>query len=282
MAELRIRVATWNTRFGRAHDLLIAGRGIDLLCLQEATAATVERFGEHFDWAFHAHDPELLEGVEPCAQHAPAVLGRSPFAATPRPPMRHLVAPDKLVVVDVGVVGTPSFFAVASYHAHNGKKGVDGCDKPRLTMQVGEWLAGEWGPVILGMDANSPWVDHPDPAQVECCFAWLGPRRFERHLLGPEATHGLGDVLRTWLADHPDEMARVRRDRPDGPLAISHRSGKKDGHPGNPRRYDHIYATRTDFRVNHVEYLYDEGCAAGSDHALVIADLVCDVEGHPG
>lgn len=147
---MSFRVASWNTRFGQADDALIAGRGLDVLCLQEADRATVERFGRHFDWAVHAHDPELLDGIEPCARHAPAVLGRAPLVGVPRPPMRHLVAPDKLVVADVSVAGTPSFLAVASYHAHNGKKGDDGCDKARLTMQVGEWLEGEWGPVIVG------------------------------------------------------------------------------------------------------------------------------------
>lgn len=87
--------------------------------------------------------------------------------------------------------------------------------------------------------------------------------------------------MRTWLEGRPEEMARIREERPEGPLAISHRSGKTRQHPGNPRRYDHIYATRTDFRVDHVEYLYDQACAAGSDHAVVIADLRCNVEGHP-
>ena len=279
--ELRIRVGTWNTKFGRADDSLIAGRELDLLCLQEARRETVDRFAAHFDWAFFAHDPNLLEGVEPCAKHAPAILGRAPFVAVARPPMRHLVAPDKVVVADVRVAGTPSFFTLASYHAHNGKQGPDHCDKPRLTMQVGEWLEGEWGPVIIGMDTNSPGTDHPDPELIDCCFSWLGPRQFERRLLGAEATHRLGDVLRTWLCEHPDEMAAIRQERPDGPLAVSYRTGKVKGRQGNPCRYDHIFATRPDFRVERVEHLYDEGCEAGSDHALVIADLVCDVEGYP-
>ena len=58
--------------------------------------------------------------------------------------------------------------------------------------------------------------------------------------------------------------------RPDGPLAISHYTGR--GEHRQPRRYDFIYAT-PDFVVDDVRYLHEEATAAGSDHALVVADL---------
>jgi len=52
----------------------------------------------------------------------------------------------------------------------------------------------------------------------------------------------------------------------EGPLATSYkRHGKKC-------RYDFIYAT-PDIGIKNVRYLYDESRAAGSDHAMVVADL---------
>lgn len=112
------------------------------------------------------------------------------------------------------------------------------------------------------MDANTPRTDHPDIKQNE--WWW----RDEPLLLGAQPLHHLQDALRTWLTAHPTEAERLYALRPHGPLAISH----KRGHKKISSRYDFIYTT-PDFTVTHVEYLYDEAIKAGSDHALVIADL---------
>ena len=60
--------------------------------------------------------------------------------------------------------------------------------------------------------------------------------------------------------------------RPDGPLAVSYIRGNKRKY--TPSRYDFIYATK-DIGVINVKYLYDEAIEAGSDHALVLAELEC-------
>jgi hypothetical protein len=46
---------------------------------------------------------------------------------------------------------------------------------------------------------------------------------------------------------------------------------------GTGRRYDSVWVSRH-WVVRHVEHLYDEGIAAGSDHAPVMVDLdlICD------
>lgn len=267
-----IRVGSWNVLFGQADDRLVAEQDFDLLCLQECTPPGFERFKRHFDWGFSAMDPEWLGGVTTKRTHGVAVLGRARFDATVRPPPPRLLAPEKLLAVDLRGPGGMAF-TVASYHAYAGRKGPDELDKPRLTSQVAMWAEAEDGPTILAMDANSPWVDHPDPDQVECCFDTPDARHFERRLLHvSEARHGLNDALRTWLADHPDALARIRADRPTGPLAVSHRTGRTNERLGNPRRYDHIYAS-ADFEVRDVQYLYDEAIEAGSDHALVVCEL---------
>jgi hypothetical protein len=84
--------------------------------------------------------------------------------------------------------------------------------------------------------------------------------------------HGLSDVLRSWLAVRPRELEAIRVARPDGPLAISHFTGRSGGSLGTPHRYDSIWAT-PEFEVADVSYLYDEAVAAGSDHAAVVVDL---------
>ena len=86
----------------------------------------------------------------------------------------------------------------------------------------------------------------------------------------------LHDALRVWLAAHPIEAEQLYSLHPQGPLAISYDRGV-------PCRYDFIYVT-PDFTVSHVDYLYREAIEAGSDHALVVADLLqtSSVAAHTG
>lgn len=272
MSDRTIRVGSWNVRFGRADEQLVARHDLDLLCLQECTPAAFGRFGQLFDWAFSAMDRSWLGSVATNRRHGVAVLGKAAFRPTLLPPVPELLAPEKLLAVELEMTDSPGL-TIANYHAYAGEKGEDGLDKPRLTSQVAAWLARANGPTILAMDTNSPWVDHPDPDLVGCCFDRPGARHFERGLLHPaDKVHGLRDVLRTWLDANPDEFKRIRAERPAGPLAISHRTGRNASRAGNPRRYDHIYAT-SDFEIIDVRYLYDEAIDAGSDHALVLTDL---------
>jgi endonuclease/exonuclease/phosphatase family metal-dependent hydrolase len=127
---------------------------------------------------------------------------------------------------------------------------------------VGWITAGEL-PVVIGIDANTPKVDHPDPRRMGW---WDEDGAGARALLGPDATHGARDVYRDHVAATPALLRDIERDRPDGPLATSYRSGS------NERRYDHILATRT-FEVDYACYVYDAALAAGSDHGLALARL---------
>lgn len=58
--------------------------------------------------------------------------------------------------------------------------------------------------------------------------------------------------------------------RPDGPLAITHNTGRNDG--SGVFRMDRIYAS-PDLKVTCAGVDYEPALAAGSDHALVWADL---------
>lgn len=72
-----------------------------------------------------------------------------------------------------------------------------------------------------------------------------------------------------YLSEHPDVLAEVRDRWVEGmPSAVSYVRGSK-ANP-TPDRFDYILAT-AEFGVEHVTYDYEAGCAAGSDHGLVVA-----------
>lgn len=121
------------------------------------------------------------------------------------------------------------------------------------------------GPIVVGMDANS-WTDPVDLHPHDPEYEQHEVARF--HLSDPR--HGLRDAYRVWLDDHPDELERVRRLRPDGPLAVTYQRGKQNSPIVN--RMDRIY-TSPDWTVSSVEHGYAESVAAGSDHAYVLAAL---------
>ena len=79
-------------------------------------------------------------------------------------------------------------------------------------------------------------------------------------------------IDRRFLNDRPDLRAQIAEDRPNGPLAVSHRTGRRKGYAGVDRRFDSIWVSHH-FRVEKVEYPYEASCAAGSDHSAVVADL---------
>ncbi len=138
---------------------------------------------------------------------------------------------------------------------------------PAFHSGIAGWLADLPGTVVMGICAYAPEVDHPDFERSRFRRPTPpGGGLGEDQLLGPEPAHGLADVLRTHLTRHPDELARISAERPAGPLAVSHRDGSQ------PVRYDHIWAT-PDLEVIDVRYLFDEAAAAGSNHALVLADF---------
>jgi hypothetical protein len=98
-------------------------------------------------------------------------------------------------------------------------------------------------------------------------------------LFGPGKVHDLDDALRCWFALHPEEMDRLRASKPSGPLAITHRTGRRKNSPGTGRRFDSVWVSRH-WVVRHIEHLYEEGIAAGSDHAPVMVEL--DLLARPG
>ena len=91
-------------------------------------------------------------------------------------------------------------------------------------------------------------------------------------LVGPDKIHELEDAFRVHLRQNPAVAARIVEQNPEGPLAVSHRTGKRKNSAGNPQRYDAIWVS-PEFDVGNVDYLYEKSVEAGSDHALVAADV---------
>jgi hypothetical protein len=67
-------------------------------------------------------------------------------------------------------------------------------------------------------------------------------------------------------------MDGLRAAKPSGPLAITHRTGRRKNSPGPDGRFDSVWVSRH-WVVQHIEHLYQEGIAAGSDRAPVMVDL---------
>jgi exonuclease III len=178
--------------------------------------------------------------------------------------------------------------SVFNLHVPNGSNyGVRFGDlKRKVGDQISDLLVERRSRTVLGMDANSPKVDHPDRTREGLLDTDLYASD-SRRLLGPQVSHNTRDAFRLYLEAHPEEYDRIRRARPEGPLAASFFTQKRDAQKTLIlHRFDHIYVT-PDLGVDSVMYyplnckVYDskEGQRRGradsklSDHALVFASL---------
>lgn len=148
--------------------------------------------------------------------------------------------------------------------------------KPQQAVAFASWLSRQNGPLLFGADANTPLIDAPDFAKTRTHWH-TGHRRMHGELgddllFGPDKKHDLKDAPRRWLALHPDEMNQLRAGKPSGPLAVTHRTGRRRNSPGTDRRFDSVRVSRH-WVVRCVRHLYEKGIAAGNDHAPVIVDL---------
>lgn len=271
-AQPALRVATWNIARSGGPDraAVIAAQRLDLLCAQEVTAnAHVQLLASgEFDWGLLSldHRPRL-SGSGGAERLGVAVYGRAGLRVRSSGVLDHLPRPEKFLFVDVEAEGWRHPVTVASYHA------APGPGKPESTLGVAHWLELQFGPAILGVDANSPSVDHPDHERSIYCWGQAPYTLMEPALIGPPSAvrHRLRDALRLRLAAHPDEAAPLSD---IGPLAITHdRDKRRAGHA--PSRFDSLWVS-PELAVGAVEHLWDHdaGCPlGGSDHAMVVTTL---------
>jgi hypothetical protein len=172
--------------------------------------------------------------------------------------LQKLHFPERALVAHALCESTP--LTVCSFHIPPGA--TWGVIKPQTMKAIAEWLGLQPGSLIVGMDANSPKTDHPDPQKNE--WWW----KDEPFLLGPTPLHRLRDAFRVFLGGHQNLFQTIQTDRPHGPLAISHFRGR--GLQRIPCRYDVILVS-PDVWVKKVEYLPLDD--ALSDHVLVVSHL---------
>ena len=175
-------------------------------------------------------------------RHGTAVLWSDTFKERRAYLLAHLVAPWKLMLLDLAFRRNVGYFTARFVHALNGRCGRNDFDKPPVSLQVADWLEHQPGPVLLGMDANSPSVDHPDHNPTRCHFRILGPGDFKNRLLGPQPRHRLRDVLRTHLTADPDGRSRRR------PSATGRSPSPNRLPGGQPTRCDHNPRDPSGFR----------------------------------
>ena len=243
-----------------------------VVMLQEVNESGVEVFCEAagLEWCTCVKTtfPELMSVRDRAGDcRGVAIAGSGPPLRAPIP-FADVPLPEKVLAgwIDIGDEAT----TVVSYHAPAGV--THKLKKPAQAVQVAQWLASIDGAVLLAGDFNTPKVDHPNASKVRTHWH-TGDRKLrgatgDDVLVGPNEIHSLRDTLRTYLEATPRVFDEIRAERPTGPLHISHHTN-----PGrNPRRYDAIWAS-PHFGVDNVTYIYEEALAAGTDHALVVADL---------
>jgi endonuclease/exonuclease/phosphatase family metal-dependent hydrolase len=285
-----MRIASWNLhqRAGdaaaRLGSVLADLGGADIVLLQESSQNGLNRFvkAAGLDWGVHLRDHffDLLRvrgraGRTSVDDGERFPNGRCVAIAGRGEPLRNPCAfpdspvPEKVMAGWVDIDGVRT--TVVTYHAPNGED--YGVAKVRQAVRVADWLATLDGPVVLGGDFNTPLVDPIDVAGVRTHMhsgnSDLGGEPGDDLLVGPAPVHGLRDALRTHLATRPERVEAILSERPEGPLEVSYRTSDSDE---GRFRFDAIWLS-PHFAVNSVEYHYDAAIAAGTDHALVIADI---------
>jgi hypothetical protein len=246
----------------------------DLILLQEVNPGSAEvlRQAAGADWLICAANLRARAPEDrPVRSRGVAIAGHGQAPSRAWLPADVLL-PERILAAETTLDGVG--LTVVSYHAPPGV--TWGIDKPRQAVALARWLGAEHRPVLLGADANTPRIDAADFAATRTHWH-TGDRRLHGEpgddlLFGPAKIHSLQDALRRWLADHPEQAATLAG-RPHGPLAITHRTGRRKGSPGTGRRFDSIWIP-CHWTVQHIEHLYAAGIAAGSDHAVVVADLL--------
>jgi len=261
--HMRLRIASWNIRgMPRPTDQLglLADQHSDILLLQDVGPSAVHALMNSHRWDHVAdtwslpHPPGAIIRRGGCL-----IAATDDWVLTPALP-----TPDELPSVRTLVVtathGQATLTLLSCYAPTNTGPGRK--ERPCYFNTLATWLSTVSAPVVLGMDANGPSIDHPD---IEQSRWWT---KEEALLLGAGAR--TEDVLRLWYADHPAELKRRVRYYPNGPLADSYHRGRKGKYLRC--RYDSIRVS-PGVGVMDVHYLYEEAVQAGSDHALVIADI---------
>lgn len=175
--------------------------------------------------------------------------------------------PDRTLVVQVKFEGSVYRFIGAHSLTGVGYKRAKSDQFLAIAEYLNDAQTGRL-PTLMALDANEPEVDAAELADSQ--FFNNGDKgRGASTLIGPLATHGLQDVLRTMMAQVPNKADQIRADANSHALVTSYRTRSREC------RYDQVWAS-DEWQVVEVDYAYHEGLAAGSDHAMVVVDLAVE------
>jgi endonuclease/exonuclease/phosphatase family metal-dependent hydrolase len=256
---MRLRFVSWNVdglHPNKGQPSVLAEAGWDLCALQEVRAPTLTACLE-----VAGLDPSCGVLAEPLVP-ASAQDVKTPFfsALIARPPLRlvepavlDLPSPKRTLVARV--TGGQRDVMVASLALPPGVE-WGGERKVEQAQAIAGWLRRRELPTVIGIDANTPKWDRLELSDTE----WWYPG--EAVLLGVERDHDLRDVYREHVRADSERWAQLVRERPDGPVEVSHRRR------GTDCRYDFILAS-PELSVATAGYAFHEA----SDHAMVVAEL---------
>ena len=239
---------------------LLADQHPDILLLQDVGPSAVNAVADSHLWDHIAdtwslpHPPGTIVRRGGCLI---AVKGDWVLTST-LPTLDALLSNRALAVT--AIHGQAALTLLSCYAPTN--TGLGRKQRPAYFAALAAWLSIVSAPVVLGMDANGPRLDHPDIEQSK----WWAQE--EALVLGAGAP--TEDVLHLWYTDHPAELKRRVQYYPNGPLADSYHRGRKGKYLRC--RYDSIRVSPS-ISVTDVCYLYEEAVRAGSDHALIVADI---------
>lgn len=264
---MKFKVISWNLKYkkyNRDQIKLLSSIDADIFLLQEVHKdffRNLKKTGS-FNWSTFSlrhRPPKPGEGIK--KNLGCAILGKtgkfleSYLLETVKFPERTLIAKVEL---------ESTIFTFCSFHIPPGASWKE--IKPETMKLISSWLRDNEEKTVFGIDANTPKTDHPIYRKNE--WWW----KDEPILMGHNPLHELKDVYRIYLNKNPEIYEKIVRKRPEGPLAVSYRRGTK---AKVPCRYDFIYAT-ADLKQLFVDYCYDKATNAGSDHAIVLAELLFD------
>jgi endonuclease/exonuclease/phosphatase family metal-dependent hydrolase len=259
--HVQLRVVDWNLDGSSALEAkldLLAAMTWDVVLLQEVTEASWDRLRRLGDAAVWSGDHLPALSQPPRYRSAIVVRGHD---LEDLGVVEGVPSPERTSTARLRVDGWTC--TVASLALPPGVSWGD-AGKGRQADRLACWLRDLVDPVVVGLDANAPRWDRPRLGDSE----WWNEH--EALLLGTDRLHDLRDAYRDVLRHDGARRAAVLAERPDGPLAVSYRRGH--GRDAIDCRYDHVLVSPA-FEVRDVRYLLDEARGAGSDHALVVADL---------
>jgi len=262
-ANMRLRIASWNVRgMPRPADQLglLADQHPDILLLQDVGPSAVRAVVNSHLWDRVADTWSFPLSSQAVTRRGGCLIATTDdWALTPALP-----TPDELPSVRTLAVtathGESALTLLSCYAPTNTGSGRK--ERPGYFSALAARLSAVSTPVVVGMDANGPRIDQPDIDQNR----WWTQE--EALVLGTGAQ--TEDVLRRWYVDHPADLKRRVQYYPNGPLADSYHRGRRGKYLRC--RYDSIRVS-PGISVTDVRYLYEEAAQAGSDHALVVAEI---------